>query len=63
MIASQLVTTRLPQAVFRNLQKRNAYTRRANIISAPARNKISKQVHIVAPIDLLSLYVKFLGTL
>ncbi|PNF34758.1 hypothetical protein B7P43_G03790 [Cryptotermes secundus] len=42
MIIGRLVTTRISPVVFRNFQKRNAYTRKANVISAPARNKISR---------------------
>jgi hypothetical protein len=63
MIPGRVVITRIPQVVFRNLQIRNAYTRKANIISAPARNKISRLVCIVAPIGLLSPYVKLFATL
>nr|AGM32059.1 hypothetical protein [Coptotermes formosanus] len=41
MIPGRAVTTRIGPVVFRNIQKRSAYTRRATIISTPARNKIS----------------------
>jgi hypothetical protein len=52
MMLGRLVTTRIPPVVFKNFQKRNAYTRKTNIISAPARIKISRLVRIMPPIGL-----------